>query len=93
MDIRSSLTLECWEALNDIALGNRIDLTWVPGHSNVEGNETADDLAKTGALSQLIGPEPALRIPTANIRRYISKVRNKMSTTYSAVLNLNDFLG
>lgn len=34
--IKSALTLECWELLNKLAESNRIDLLWVPGHSNMK---------------------------------------------------------
>jgi len=39
---------------------------WVLGH---EGNERADKLAKKGADTQFIGPEPILGLPYTVIRR------------------------
>jgi hypothetical protein len=33
-----------------------VELTWVPGHNNIHGNETADNLAKRGASGQPIAP-------------------------------------
>src|SRR6202012_1647205 len=39
---------------------NEVTLTWVPGHSGVQGNEEADELARNGSSSSFIGPEPAI---------------------------------
>ena len=37
-----------------------VRLLWVPGHNNVSGNETADELAKQAAAIEFIGPEPVV---------------------------------
>jgi ribonuclease HI len=59
----SKLVKECKEALNLRGLSNQIKLIWVPGHSNVEGNERADELARLGSTSKECGPEPFVPIP------------------------------
>ena len=41
---------------------------WILGHSDIPGNETADQLAKQAASQDFVGPEPALGIPTTKIR-------------------------
>jgi hypothetical protein len=43
----------------------------VPGHSGVEGNKKADQLAKFGADEPLLGPEPFCGITKKTARREI----------------------
>ncbi len=60
---KSKLVQECHKALNKLGQRKRVILLWVPGHSNVEGNERADALAKRGTLPIPTGPEPIIPIP------------------------------
>jgi hypothetical protein len=46
----------------ELANHNRVQLVWVPGHEGIAGNETANQLAKTGSEYPFIGPEPACGI-------------------------------
>lgn len=45
----SRTVLECKDKLNQLGLTNSVNLTWIPGHSNLEGNEHADRLANVGS--------------------------------------------
>src|SRR6202012_1284385 len=54
---------ECKETLNRVGLRNHITLIWVPGHSGIEGNERADELARLGSSSRVFGPEPFVPVP------------------------------
>ena len=38
-------------------------MVWVPGHSGIEGNEKADELARQGSAAVSYGPEPFIPIP------------------------------
>ncbi len=50
---------------------------WVPGHSGIQQNETADRLAKERARTRPIGPEPFLPLSLSRfkfrIRHWIEK--------------------
>lgn len=52
----------CQASLNELAKNNQVAIVWIPGHSNMEGNERADSLAKEGANKAFLGPEPAIGI-------------------------------
>jgi ribonuclease HI len=54
-----------WEriqALVKLSTQNHVELCWVPGLRGIEGNEVADKLAKKGANTPFIGPEPVCGI-------------------------------
>jgi len=44
--ITSSLVAETIKALTELSMFNSIRLLWIPGHSDIPGNETADQFAK-----------------------------------------------
>jgi len=71
----SALTLQTWDALNSLATSHKVALIWVPSHSNIVGNEKADTLAKIGANTNPIGPEPILKIPHSIKQQKIMKLR------------------
>lgn len=58
-ETKSRLVMDCRDSVNKLAEHNRVRICWVPGHKGVEGNEIADELARKGASTKLIGPEPA----------------------------------
>lgn len=46
-------------------MNNDVKLLWVPGHEAIPGNQKADELARIGAESAMIGPDlefPVLRV-------------------------------
>lgn len=54
----SKLVEECRSKLDRLSEGNKVNLTWIPGHAGIAGNEMADALAKKGSASPFVGPEP-----------------------------------
>jgi ribonuclease HI len=60
--INSKLVWECHQSLVKLSEHDRVQLILVPGHTGIDGNETADQLARKGSTYPLTGPEPALGI-------------------------------
>ncbi|XP_055698849.1 uncharacterized protein LOC129799159 [Phlebotomus papatasi] len=69
----SKLVLECRQELNKLAERHQVILTWVPGHSNVEGNNTADSLAKSSAKTPFIGPMPTCGYSGSRIKHLLNE--------------------
>jgi hypothetical protein len=64
--IKSITVLKTVDSLNTLAAsGKEVLLYWVRGHNNTYGNDLADHLAKTGAATPAIGPEPFLPLSLA----------------------------
>ncbi|XP_048478231.1 uncharacterized protein LOC125488794 [Plutella xylostella] len=70
-EVNSKLIMECILILNKIGANNRVTLRWVPGHCGINGNEEADELARLGAESLPLGPEPIIGLPKCTSRREI----------------------
>ncbi len=49
VQFNSKLVLECRKLLMRLAEKNSVSLIWVPGHTDVQGNEFADELARNGS--------------------------------------------
>jgi ribonuclease HI len=61
--IDSKLVMECRNLLQELAHSNVLTLVWVPGHSNVYGNEMADELARKGSSKAPVAQAPYLPLP------------------------------
>ncbi len=64
---------DCTEKLTVLSEINQVTIMWVPGQSGIQQNETADRLAREGARTGSIGPEPFLPL---SLSRFKSKIRN-----------------
>lgn len=71
--IDSGLVAESADQLKRLARNNTVELCWVPGHSDILGNEIADELAKEGARGTPLGPEPRLPIGKSLITRKLKE--------------------
>ncbi|CAF4872602.1 unnamed protein product [Pieris macdunnoughi] len=67
----SKLVLECHNALEALALTNRVTLQWIKGHSRSLGNDAADELARRGSEMLPAGPYPLLPLPFSQVRTWI----------------------
>lgn len=72
--IKSKTVQDCLHALDNASSFFNITICWVPGHTNVLGNEKADILAKTGSENDLPIDDSVL-IPFCNL-----KSKNKLKT-------------
>jgi ribonuclease HI len=55
----------------------RVQLIWVPGHEGIVGNETADQLARTGSEHASTGPEPACGISVGVCKKAVRDWMNR----------------
>ena len=60
--VSSLVVRNCKQELARITESNKVSLVWVPGHSGIEGNEIADQLAREASQTRTFGPEPMLPV-------------------------------
>ena len=80
--VSSLLVDSCWNILQNLGANNALTLSWVPGHSGIEGNEKADELARRGSENELIGPEPCLPLSDSFFRM---RVKQWMGTRHKRI--------
>jgi hypothetical protein len=77
-----------YQPLIQLARHNRVQLIWVPGHEGVAGNETADQLARTGSEHPFTGPEPACSISIGVAKK---AVRDWMKGNHKKTLGIHNW--
>lgn len=71
--VTSALVLEAQAALSGLAARTSVSLYWVPGHTDVKGNETADSLAREAAILRPCGPEPVLPVNLSVVKLELAR--------------------
>lgn len=83
--VNSSIVWDCIQALRTLSCRNIVHLEWIPAHKGFVGNEKADLLARKGALSPYIGPEPAVGISLTLVKSYLAdKAGSKHAQSWMA---------
>lgn len=70
--VKSSLTKKCLRMIDKVCDNNKVTLTWIPGHRNIDGNEKADLLARQGS-SRHQSWTSKIEIPLAEIYLKITR--------------------
>ena len=68
----SGLIRDCKLALTNLATNNAVDLIWIKGHTGIEGNERADELAREASNSPIWGPEPIIPLAINTLNNIIA---------------------
>jgi hypothetical protein len=80
--ITSKLVWDCHRSLTQLARHNRVQLIWVPGHEGIVGNETADQLARTGSEHPFTGPDLACGTSIAVAKKAVGDWMNTNHRKY-----------
>jgi ribonuclease HI len=78
----SKLVLECRNLLQELANSNSLTLVWVPGHSEIEGNEKADELAREGSAKTPIAQVPCIPLSRGWAKSVIRDWSSKAHAKY-----------
>ena len=92
----SVLVDEGWRNLQRLAANNEVTICWVPGHSGIEGNEKADELARNGSENEYVGPTICLPLPYScfrmQVKNWLSSEHNKLWRSLDYCRQTKDYL-
>lgn len=93
--VTTATTWACIQELNMLSKQNKVTVAWVPGHSNVLGNDVADRLANQGIDRNTIDVEVpiAKKLMENKIDEWTTEqTKNNWNIDKVALLHSNDFL-
>lgn len=70
-EVTSAIVKDCKHLCQCVREQNNVRLMWVPGHSGIDGNEKADELARAGSSTTPCGPEPILPVSWATVKKSV----------------------
>lgn len=76
---KSKLVRRCRNNICALGTQHRITLCWVPGHSNILGNETADALARAGASMSVELAENTVARPLGSVKEEIDRIAKQLA--------------
>lgn len=79
-DVESKVVLAAMQNLDKLAVKQKVKICWVKAHAGNPGNEIADLLAKKGAITTTMEPEPIVPVPSSYIDCDISRETEKRWT-------------
>lgn len=83
--VKSTTVSRCREELIKAATRHQVNICWVPGHCNIEGNEKADELAKNGSNMEESRKNEEIRAPICTLKSNIDiESRNKANNAWSS---------
>ena len=86
--VTSKLVWSCMGLLEELAKNNQVHLVWVPGHSNIVGNEKADEMARIGSSTSFVGPEPFCGYSISNVNIGKTWLSEQLEDYWTHVPNL-----
>jgi len=72
---------ECRQSLNEMATHLRINLIWVPGHRNIEGNCIAVELPRQGTTADILRDKDTVGMPMATCKLHLRQRLTHFPTT------------
>lgn len=88
--VRSRMIADIIEQLNSLGNKHKVDLSWVPGHEGITGNERADEKAREGSSQLPVGPEPFTPLDNTSINRELRNFLLRKHIKQYSNLNYSD---
>ena len=94
---KSKMVWNCRKLLNRLSTTNSVTLIWVPGHSDIKGNEIADELARKGTELRTQTVEPIFGLTKTNNKNISTRWMKEESSKYwhqkPGMMHSKEFIG